>query len=601
MSSKPKKKTVKTKKKTVTKAKKESLEPLKTEFTDEEINSLRNKYNDILLRLSNFLSDHTVYEAVPDNVKIIVFNSELSFLEMIKVFIMEDVYCGLIYDPKMNYYLGLITTRDLMILYNYIFANFPKEKIKDFKSFLKKIFNPNNQAIIPQNKLIDNIDEKILEANLDYYNIMNYLIDVNYIDYLSCVKKRKTNLIRSVTLDNTLFDTLELINKNSIHRLLVEQENKIFFKLRKNKLPKKTYQENDSTKENTIETPAKKITKKKKSVTAKKITENLADDSIQDSTQTRPKTAKKKIVKKKKKIEDDTESQPLEKSAEIKPKKVVRKSIKKKEETKNEENIKKIGNEVEIEISKMRRPSKLNIKDLQKFNQMLKEDEKEEEETDNQRYLDKLKSFEFSQMKNYTGLITNETIYDYLMDNYYSKDMKEFKLNLNELFALKDIFFITELKEKVEAKEKIYKTFDHYLHSNIDLIPIYNEGEVEGFIYPKDFLYYIYNCESNPKLTNEEFMESLYEGIGDEKPYGKERIIYLEINDENKRLNIKELMEKMNNSIEKKIVLYDKEKLYIISLKTVFGAIVRVEDNNNKRENSMSEENSIEEENDEEQ
>ena len=232
---------------------------------------------------------------------------------------------------------------------------------------------------------------------------------------------------------------------------------------------------------------------------------------------------------------------------------------------------------------------------------MLKEEEEEEEEKENQKYLEKLKNFEFSQMKNYTGLITNETIYDYLMDNYYSKDMKEFKLNLNELFALKDIFFISELNEKVEAKEKVYKTFHNYLYTNLDLVPIYQEGEIEGFIYPKDFLYYIYNCESNPKLTNEEFLESLYEGIGDEKPYGKQRIIYLEINDENRRLNIKELMEKLNNSIEKKIVLYDKEKLYLISLKSIFGAIVRIEDNNKRENNVVEDDNSMEEENDEEQ
>ena len=79
----------------------------------------------------DFLSDHTVYEAVPENAKILVFSSELSFYEMIRVFIFEDIYCGLIYDPKLNNYLGLITSRDLMILYKYIIDNFDREFIME--------------------------------------------------------------------------------------------------------------------------------------------------------------------------------------------------------------------------------------------------------------------------------------------------------------------------------------------------------------------------------------------------------------------------------------------------------------------------------------
>ena len=58
-------------------------------------------------------------------------------------FIIEDIYCGLIYDPKLNNYLGLITTRDLMILYKYIIDNFPSEEITDFNSYIKSIFSKN--------------------------------------------------------------------------------------------------------------------------------------------------------------------------------------------------------------------------------------------------------------------------------------------------------------------------------------------------------------------------------------------------------------------------------------------------------------------------
>ena len=69
----------------------------------------------------------------------------------------------------------------------------------------------------------------------------------------------------------------------------------------------------------------------------------------------------------------------------------------------------------------------------------------------------------------------------------------------------------------------------------------------------------------------------MYEGIDDNKPYGKERIIYYEYNDESKKLRIKELLEKINAAPEKKIVLRDlseENKLYIISLNSIFDALV---------------------------
>ena len=68
----------------------------------------------------------------------------------------------------------------------------------------------------------------------------------------------------------------------------------------------------------------------------------------------------------------------------------------------------------------------------------------------------------------------------------------------------------------------------------------------------------------------------MYKDIDDEKPYGKNRIAFLELNDTTKTFYVKELIENLNSSIEKKL-LYDKNdnnKLYLISLKTIFKAIV---------------------------
>ena len=59
----------------------------------------------------------------------------------------------------------------------------------------------------------------------------------------------------------------------------------------------------------------------------------------------------------------------------------------------------------------------------------------------------------------------------------------------------------------------------------------------------------------------------------------------MELNDINKGFYVKELFEKLDCSIEKKIVIYDpnyNNKLYLMSLKTIFKAIVEFQLNNNK-------------------
>ena len=181
MSTKPKKKSEKVKTKKVKRA------PLRQDYTEEELVELKNKYSDIIIHLIDFLSDHTVYEAVPENAKILVFSSELSFYEMIRVFIFEDIYCGLIYDPKLNNYLGLITTRDLMILYKYIIDNFPSEKITDFNIYLKDIFS--NKKLNQTEQSIDQNNSN--NNNHDDINIFEYLSNINYIDYLKYAKKKR--------------------------------------------------------------------------------------------------------------------------------------------------------------------------------------------------------------------------------------------------------------------------------------------------------------------------------------------------------------------------------------------------------------------------
>ena len=158
--------------------------------------------------------------------------------------------------------------------------------------------------------------------------------------------------------------------------------------------------------------------------------------------------------------------------------------------------------------------------------------------------------------------------------------MKEFNMTLEDLRKLPlSSSFIKPIEKYALMNEEAHSSFSKYISSKSDLLPIFtnDKNEVFGFLYLRDYLYFISNCESNQSLTNEQFLINMYEGIDDNKPYGKERIIYLEYNEDSKKLKIKELLEKINAAPEKKIVLNDKEgnnKLYIISLNSIFDVLV---------------------------
>ena len=272
MSTKPKKKLEKLKTKRIKRP------PLKVSYNEEEIVELKHKYEDILFHLSNFLSEHNVYEAVPENAKILVFSSELSFYEMIKVFIYEDIYCGLIYDPKLNNYLGLITTRDLMILYKYIIDNFPSEEIADFDIYLKDIFSKRIETNETNNNKDNNVNNDI--------NIFEHLQNINYIDYLIFAKKIEFQDIHilSVSLDDNLLETLQKINIKNIHRLLVEEDNKKKnnnLKENQKKIEKKEEIKNEKDKN-----------KKRNSKTEKTTTTNYSDEENKNNIMTGKKEIK---------------------------------------------------------------------------------------------------------------------------------------------------------------------------------------------------------------------------------------------------------------------------------------------------------------------
>jgi len=186
---------------------------------DDNISELNQTFTEIIIHFSDFLSKHSVYEAAPENSKVLVFNSDLSFKEMVKAFINEDIYCALIYDSEKEFFIGLITISDILMLFKYIIEKTQIKEIIDYNIFIEEIFSSANNI-----KNNNNDKSLIKDKNFD---ILKYLTKVNFNDYYKIIKKKKKiyNLI-SISLDASLLDVLKMIYKVGVHRLVVEETKK---------------------------------------------------------------------------------------------------------------------------------------------------------------------------------------------------------------------------------------------------------------------------------------------------------------------------------------------------------------------------------------
>ena len=547
-------------------------------------------FNKIITDFSDFLSKRSVYEAAPENSKVLVFNSDLSFKEMIKAFINEDIYCALIYDSKKEYFSGIITISDILYLFQYIIKKTQEINITDYKQFIKDIFN--------RNKLLMNDEEEEKNENIIFKNknfdILKYLTKINYNDYYEMIKKyNKIHIIYSISLDTSLLDVLKVIYKIGVHRLVVEETKKKGLNENKKKeneinLQNNTFdtklekEKNENINKTELEKGEKeKSDKKIKKVKTKKkvITE---EENKENKEKEGEKVIKKKVKKiKKKKTENDLDEKDKEENDNNKEegekpvKKKVKKIIKKKTENDLIDKEKEKDNEEKKEINNLQKSEKsvmeISNKDVLKLNV--------EEKSNNNLEIP-------SETQNFTGFVTYETVFDFLIYNYYSMEMKEFDLSLEELRKIpSNSSFIIPINTFSLMTEKVHSSFSKNITSKSDILPLLtnDKKDIFGFLFLRDYLYFVSNCESNQDLTNEEFLNNMYEGIDSEKPLGKERIIYLEYNDITKKYKIKELLEKINGAPEKKIVLKYKEDennlFFIISLKSIFDVIVKMNNN----------------------
>ena len=125
--------------------------------------------------ITKFLSEHTIYEAIPEDMKILVFNDELLIKDSIEAMIKEDIYCGLLYNSAQNKHSGIFTIRDVLglLLTGYkkliLFLNTEKEitSYEMLKENLNKFFGTFDNINEVNKNIINSNDVLIISKELE--------------------------------------------------------------------------------------------------------------------------------------------------------------------------------------------------------------------------------------------------------------------------------------------------------------------------------------------------------------------------------------------------------------------------------------------------
>ena len=206
--------------------------------TDEESTNKTNsnsKISELKKKFTEYLCDHTIYETIPENMKILVFNSDLMIKDSIEAMIKEDIYCGLLWDTKLSKYVGLFTIRDVLSLLilsykqisNYLNNNQNINNLETLTNSINEIFD--NWKIKDENNKMDiemEENNKKIDSIITNFNDFFKLFDNTSInDYVLRFKdKEKDHPLISLYLDKNLQDVLTLIKTNKIHRIVVEEQ-----------------------------------------------------------------------------------------------------------------------------------------------------------------------------------------------------------------------------------------------------------------------------------------------------------------------------------------------------------------------------------------
>ena len=152
-----------------------SQETNKTEQDQEMKIEDNEKLTTLKTAITKFLNEHTIYEAIPEDMKILVFNDELLIKDSIEAMIKEDIYCGLLYNSAQNKHSGIFTIRDVLglLLIGYkkliLFLNTEKEinSYEMLKENLNKFFGTFDNINEVNKNIINSNDVLIISKELE--------------------------------------------------------------------------------------------------------------------------------------------------------------------------------------------------------------------------------------------------------------------------------------------------------------------------------------------------------------------------------------------------------------------------------------------------
>mmetsp|Transcript_342 Transcript_342/g.329 ORF Transcript_342/g.329 Transcript_342/m.329 type:complete len:493 (+) Transcript_342:3-1481(+) len=178
----------------------------------------------------------------------------------------------------------------------------------------------------------------------------------------------------------------------------------------------------------------------------------------------------------------------------------------------------------------------------------------------------------------FVGMVTYESIFSYFINNYYNYDMECFHA------SYKKLNFVTTSLVCCYEDQLIYSCLFKIWEARISMLPILEKpdstknggkAKVLGYLFLKDLVYFMTNGEKFKfSDTIRTFLEELYSDVNEEKPYGRDRISFIQQGDE---YSFKDILELIYHSPENKIVIEKNKEpcsLYgMISLSDVFKII----------------------------
>lgn len=186
------------------------------------------KFTKLKTLFTKYLKEHTVYETIPENMKILVFNSELTIKDSIEAMIKEDIYCGLLWDTSQSKYVGLFTIRDVLSLiklaYTHCLSYISKHGVSNLSSLSEEIFKIGVAQESNDDKM--EVDDESSKTNFDsliknFSQFFKIFDSVTISQYITTFKEKNKKLI-SLSLDGNLQECIKLIRENKIHRIVVE-------------------------------------------------------------------------------------------------------------------------------------------------------------------------------------------------------------------------------------------------------------------------------------------------------------------------------------------------------------------------------------------